>query len=143
MFRDKAGAIQDVLSVEVYLPWNNTWLELPTLPAWTNDAGTVRKITLTQILSLTMSSGSTVCLLGGEHADLDTYVGTHTPHVWMLSYHRGNHTYYWDHHTALAPDMGKCVCVCVRHLLILILPDMDMEVWGRPVVGVPDTFYAP
>ena len=113
MYQDKAGAFKDVLSVEVYLPWNNTWLELPTLPTWTNDDGTVRNMTFTQILSLTMGSDgvSTVCLLGGEHDDLDTFVVTFTPLVWMLSYHSGNHTYYWDHTTAMRPDMGKFVCV--------------------------------
>jgi len=128
VFLDKAGAFQDVLSVEVYLPWNNTWLELPTLPTTTLADGSVLNMTFTQIFSLTMGSagGSTLCLLGGEHADLDRDVGTFTPHVWRLSYHSGNHTYYWDHDTAITPYM-----------------DMAMEVQGSPLVGVPDTFYAP
>merc|ERR1712008_184835 len=67
LYLDKAGRFQPVHTVEVYLPWNNTWLELPTLPTVTYDDGSVLNITLTQILSLTMGSGgvTTVCLLGG------------------------------------------------------------------------------
>ena len=76
MYYDKAGILQPVHTVEVYLPWNNTWLELPTLPTFTDD-GSVLDMTFTQILSLPMGSAglSTVCLLGGEHDDLGTMWG--------------------------------------------------------------------
>ena len=44
-------------SVEMYLPWNDTWGDLPTLPNWTGADGTVHQMTNTHIMSLMTTDG--------------------------------------------------------------------------------------
>ena len=100
------AALQPTTSVELYLPWNDTWINLPTLPD-IKQHGTVLPVTDTLIMSLAIAGGSnSLHLVGGVHQDWNTGATSMTNNVWRLFFHIGNHSYYWDDH--YTHDMGKC-----------------------------------
>ena len=104
---DDAGVYHSVNSVELYLPWNNTWVFLPQLPQFTNGDGSVISMTDTHIMSLDLINGAfSLYLIGGSHLDYNTDVETVSDRVWRLVFNTTNHGYYWYHDTHL-PDMGK------------------------------------
>ena len=88
--------------MEVYLPWNNTWLELPALPFI--DPG--HRMTDTRIISLT-SQGSGVprlYLLGGNYYLSPLEIIT-TDKVWELVWNGKTNSYNWisqKHHPSLS-----------------------------------------
>ena len=87
--------------MEVYIPWNNTWLDLPLLPELGEGVG---RMDMTSIMSLTDSGGSTLYLLGGSNNDWSIGVGTTTWTVWRLLWDKGSQTYSWIHR--LDPRLG-------------------------------------
>ena len=99
-------------SVELYVPWNNTWVELPALPTFTDDDGTLYNMTDAHILSMPLNGLSTLYIVGGADWDHDRDVLTNTAAVWKLVYDAGHHGYYWYNDAHMTPDMGKCVGRC-------------------------------
>ena len=89
---DDIGTFHSVQSVEVYIPWNNTWLDLPSLPDLSDEGD---RMDLTSILSLTDSAGSFLYLLGGSSNDWDSGECRETGTVWRLEWDRGSRTYSW------------------------------------------------
>ena len=128
-------------SVEVYLPWNDTWIDLPTLPDISKHDGSVVPMTDTNILSLDIaSSGNRLHLVGGESMNWNTGAMTDVKKVYRLEFDRGNKSYSWSDH--YDHEMGKCGLWC-SHLVIILFLDMYMQmVGGNGAVGVPDTFFA-
>ena len=78
--------------MEVYLPWNNTWLDLPPLPDLGDGDGRMDR---TRIMSLTVSGGSDLHLLGGSRTDWNTGEVRATRTVWRLEWDSGSQTYSW------------------------------------------------
>jgi hypothetical protein len=125
-------------SVELYLPWNDSWIPLPDLPHFTYD-GAVWPMTNTLIMSLGITgTTNSLYMMAGANTDWNTGVERMTSKVWQLYYNSANHTYYWDN--SLATDMGKYGVRC-SHVVIIIFADMDMVSIGSAAVGVPDNFF--
>ena len=84
-------------SVELYLPWSDSWIPLPELPHFTWSDGTVLPMTDTHIMSLALTdSAYSLRLVGGGNYDWNTVVERVTSKVWQLCYNLANHTHYWD-----------------------------------------------
>ena len=90
--------LHPISSVELYLPWNDTWLELPPLPG----DGQGQRITDTHIFSLNANGGLGLNLLGGV-LSLSSGGEVYTNHVWQLMW--TNSSYYWT--DELFPPMGE------------------------------------
>ena len=84
-------------SVELYIPWNDTWIDLPPLPDITDDDGTpLCKMSFTKLMNMDRSGHTnTLLLLGGENMDWNTYLEATSRSVWRLLFNKGNHSYYW------------------------------------------------
>ena len=95
--------MNNVHSVEVYLPWNNTWLELPPLPL-IDDQG--NRMADTRIFPLDKNGGLALYLLGGL-SKLDNNMGVFTPAVWRLGRFSSNQSYHWTEDYDLAPPLGE------------------------------------
>ena len=91
VYFDDGGALKSVHSVEVYIPWNNTWLDLPPLPDL-GDGGD--RMDRTRIMFLT-GGGFRLHLLGGTRTDWNTGEDSITRRVWKLEWDRGSQTYCW------------------------------------------------
>ena len=89
--------------MEVYLPWNNTWLELPPLPLM-NDQ--VHRMDHTRIFSLNKNGVLALFLLGGSRT-LDIQEGEFTAAVWWLNWFSSNQSYHWTENEEIAPPMGE------------------------------------
>ena len=94
--------LNPVHNVEVYLPWNNTWLELPPLPV-TDDQG--HRMDNTRIFSLDKDGLLALYLLGG-FSSLDNNLGELTNAVWRLDWFDSNQSYHWTE-DELDPPMGE------------------------------------
>ena len=89
-------------TAEVYLPWSDTWFNLPTLPTFTYD-GAQYNITDAQIFSILTEGGYyRLYLVGGMNFDITTTALLPTKHIYYLLY---NGTYHWNQNSDL--DMGK------------------------------------
>ena len=97
-------------SVELYLPWNDSWIDLPDLPDFAHD-GAVVPMTDTHIMSLAISGDANhLHLVGGQHSDWSTSVERMTGQVWRLEFDQDKHRYYWD--GRLDRDMGRFGLLC-------------------------------
>ena len=105
---DEKGAWHPVHSVEVFLPWNNTWIFLPQLPV-RNHGGGERKMDMTQVMSISTDAGGgqRLYLPGGSSMDWSTNVETSIKTVWTLEYNTHNKTYHWTDNNDLAPPLGN------------------------------------
>ena len=92
--------IHYISSAEVYLPWKDTWLELPPLP----DIYQGHRMEITRIFSLNTDSGLRLHLLGGDYG-LASGGGRYTRSVYQLQWQDSNSSYYWTDHWD--PDMGE------------------------------------
>ena len=92
------GSIHPTSSVEVYLPWNDTWIELPQLPGWqVPPKWTVKRMDLTRLMSLTSrAQGTQLFLLGGSHTEWNAGKGLVTKEVSQLRWNSGSRNYSWD-----------------------------------------------
>ena len=105
MYFDEAGIRHPIYTAEVYLPWNNTWQLLPSLPSWTYD-GVQYNMTDTKIVSSNTVTGDyKLHLVGGTHFDYNTDYTDYTRAVWVLNYNGSHH--YWYQDSDMYPDMGK------------------------------------
>ena len=94
--------------MELYLPWNDTWMDLPLLPNFTNDKGAVLKMSSPLLIFLPLAGHSySLNLLGGASYDQDN-LETMTDLVWHLKFHRGNHTYFWRQELDPLSMLGVC-----------------------------------
>ena len=93
--------IHPISTAEVYLPWKDTWLELPPLP----DMRPGYRMEYTHIFSLHTDNGLRLHLLGGYY-DQGGGETMYTRNVWRLEWSPSNSSYYWTH-GALEPDMGE------------------------------------
>ena len=132
---DDRGAFHFVHSVEVYLPWNNTWLDLPPLPELSDGGG---RMDMTRIMSLTDSGGSYLYLLGGSSSDRNTGFTTDTGTVWRLLWDRGSRTYSWIDGPQLGRWLGSPLPT-----LCLISTFTDTNFGVAMAVGVPDNLLGP
>ena len=89
-----------ISTVEVYLPWKDTWLEFLPLPV--QDPG--HRMEETRIFSLYTNSGLKLHLLGGFY-DLGGDRATYTSKVWRLLWRESNSSYYWS--DEWDPAMGE------------------------------------
>ena len=102
-YRDGGGAMPPVHSAEVYIPWNNTWLDLPLLPDLGDGAGRMDDV---RIMSLTPSGGgSSLNLIGGSSGDYNTGMAFISMKVWTLQWDVGSQTYSWNNR--LNPELGR------------------------------------
>ena len=88
-----------ISTVEIYLPWTDTWLELPPLP----DIDPGHRMENTRIFSLNTGGSLRLYLLGGLY-----YLGgrgRYTRSVYQLQWQDSNRSYYWTDHWD--PDMGE------------------------------------
>ena len=100
---DKGGVPHPVNSVELYLPWNNTWLDLPPLPDLGNKHGRMDR---TNIMSLTDGGGSHLYLLGGYSTDLTTGMTATTGTVWrLMGVGPKSQSYAWT--SSFDPALGR------------------------------------
>ena len=91
--------------MEVYIPWNNTWLDLPPLPDLGDGGGRMEK---TRIMSMTDSSnGLALYLLGASRTEMNTGWTTSTDIVWTLVWDMGSKTYSWTHGPTQVPPLGR------------------------------------
>ena len=104
-------------SVEVYLPWNDTWMDLPNLPTWTVEDGTAYQATLTHIMSLaTTGDTNKLHLIGGACMDWNTQAEGIVGTVWRQAFNSRNETFFWEQR--FDPETGKCG-VYSSHLIII------------------------
>ena len=103
-YKDDAGVRHNTRTVEVYLPWSQSWRTLPTLPTFTTTDGVQYNITDAHIFSLQTDGGYSLSLVGGLYHDLTRNVVLPTKYIYTLRY---NGTYHWDHNSDLIHDMGK------------------------------------
>jgi hypothetical protein len=90
--------------VELYLPWNDTWIDLPPLPDLTFD-GNKFKMSDTNIMSLRLTEDKNILyLLGGSNMDMSRFDERTTSKVWVLEFIMDNHTYCWSQND---PELGK------------------------------------
>ena len=123
MYLDEHGS-HPTTSVELYLPWTNTWIDLPPLPHITAH-GTMYNITDTLIMSLaTAGGGNTLHLVGGQNSDWSTGEERVTRKVWQLRFSSDTHSYHWT--DVLDSKMGKCG-VEWSHVVIIIFIRYDYE----------------
>ena len=79
--------------MEVYIPWNNTWLDLPPLPdlvdgdSWPMDE--------TRIMFIEREAGSFLYLLGGSNHHWNTESEKTIGRVWRLQWDKGFQNYSW------------------------------------------------
>jgi hypothetical protein len=86
------GVDHPVHSAEVYLPWNDTWVELPDLPSFRDPkTGTYKNISQTRILSLS----NVVHLIGGIAIDWKTNSEKISNLVWRLKFNSVNQSFFW------------------------------------------------
>jgi hypothetical protein len=125
-------------SVELYLPWSDSWIPLPPLPNIVLDDGTALPMTDTLIMSLaaTLDTNS-LHVMGGANTNWNTGMGQVTSEVWQLHYNSANHTHYWDYSIH---DLGKYV-VWRGHVVIIIFTDIAMSSLQTAALGVPDNFF--
>ena len=89
--------------MEVYIPWNNTWLDLPLLPDLGEGDGRMDR---TRILYTTDSAGGFyLSLLGGSSTRWNTAEYTSVNNVWTLLWDKGSKTYSWTDRDA--PALGR------------------------------------
>ena len=139
-YLDDDNVPHSALTVELYLPWSDSWIDLPDLPNWEYEDGTVVQMTDTNIVSLPISSDThSVALLGGEHVDWDTGEESMNPNVWELVFNNENKTYTWDYSRV---SMGEYCIYDEVSVLYYYLLDMAMEGLGAAAVRVPDTFFS-
>ena len=97
--------MHNIRSVEVYLPWSDTWFNLPTLPTFNDGDGAQYNITDAHIFNILTQDSYQLYLVGGVNYDIARGAVSPTKHIYRLHYYDG--TYYWNHDSALYPDMGK------------------------------------
>ena len=90
-------------TAEVYLPWSDSWFNLPTLPTFTDD-GAQYNITDAHIFSILTGGLYELYLVGGMNFDIARHAVIPTKHIYVLEY---NGTYHWNQNSDLYPDMGK------------------------------------
>ena len=74
-YMDDRGTRHPVSGVELYIPWNNTWVPLPTLPDWADDDGSVYHMTDTHIMPMSVAGVcNSLYLVGGTSMDWSTMV---------------------------------------------------------------------
>ena len=80
-----------ISSVELYVPWNNTWVNLPLLPFVELNY----RMVATQVMSLSMYGLSKLCLLGGDYqVSKNAAIGTNG--VWELLWNDTSRSYSWE-----------------------------------------------
>ena len=101
MYRDNDGVHHQVTSVEVYLPWNDTWVGLADLPVWQHEGSEI-KMNEAGMIYLISTGG--LFLLGGISGDGNTGRSYAAKKVYDLAWNHSYHSYYWDSGN---PDLGK------------------------------------
>ena len=119
MYRDESGVPHPTPSVELYIPWNNTWVFLPSLPSFTyweplvadQEFSAFRphqvNMTVTHLFSLNIRGGNMLYLLGGSAYDWASPTQKHTSDVWRLEYNQTSRGYYWFRNDFLYPPTGQ------------------------------------
>ena len=92
--------------MELYLPWNDTWIDIGTLPQTPDDVGNVRQITDAHIMTFQTGGVITLNVVGADIMDWNTGVEAVSAHVWKLMFSHVNHTHFWDSRDV--DLMGKC-----------------------------------
>jgi hypothetical protein len=101
-------------SVEVYIPWNDTWAPLPDLPMFTAPGGTELRMVNTQIFPLQQEGSMSLYILGGSGDDWTTSA---TGKVWSLKWSPGTQ-YSW---VKTQPQLGEHIMHLVTVGLIINL----------------------
>ena len=110
--------IHTTSKVELYIPWNNTWVYLPDLPE-IEDPITEEKLPMskTHIVSIDQKNkGPALLLLGGsavKHEPINKKRDKATSRlVWRLQWQRENNTFSWTEH--FDKEMGeRCVAIII------------------------------
>ena len=92
---EEKGKASSTPSVEVYLPWSNTWRPLPELPCWISDDGRERQVTNTRLFPLVEDGGCSLLLLGGGNYNFTNADEKVTSKVWKLRWNEDTRHYYW------------------------------------------------
>ena len=124
--------------MEVYIPWNDTWINLPPLPNLGDGGG---RLDTTPIMFLPDhgGGGSFLYLLGGSSTDWNTEVATATKTVWRLMWDSSSQTYSWTN--SIDPELGRYSHMSLLCLLHLFLTDLIFN--DALAAEVPDNFLGP
>ena len=134
VYLDDGGVYHPVHSVEVYIPWNDAWLDLPPLPDMEEDDG---RMDMTAIMHLANSGGTSLYLLGGTSTDWTIFETNITKTVWRLQWDRGSHTYSWTKRDT--PALGRLLD-SPTPTLGLLYHFTDYLFGVSSAVGVPEKF---
>ena len=108
-YKDGGSLFYERNSVELYLPWNDTWIDLPTLPEIIYANVLVLNMTSTRIMSMALAGNlNALYLVGGSGVDWNMSDEIVNKSVWQLKYSNVNYSYYWANDT----EMGKCGMCC-------------------------------
>ena len=117
--------IHPVYSVEVYIPWNDTWMDLPPLPDF---GGGQYRMDKTRIMSLPGLAGGGepgLYLLGGTSSNCSRGEETDTNQVWRLMWDHGSHTYSWT--DTYLQELGRLLCF--NYFTALVLHNHTLQPW--------------
>ena len=104
---DEEGRLCPVHSAEVYLPWNNTWLELPPLPLINDQDQDMGELYNSRIFSLNKEGLLNLYLLGGISGINTEDDNVYTNDVWRLIWDSSNQSYHWTEDKKPSPAMGE------------------------------------
>ena len=91
----------------MYLPWNDTWIELTSLP----DMGDGHWMDNTRFFSLNKNGGPDLYLLGGFFHYPSNEGVMNSRDVWELTWSSSNRTYNWAVLLGIDPPLSKfCIC---------------------------------
>jgi hypothetical protein len=94
---DEEGAMHPIPTVELYIPWTDSWRPLPALPAFTDLSGGSHNMTDTRLMVLTGQDGLLrLHLLGGLSVDMSTIRQYSTRQVWRLDWNDNSRSYSWS-----------------------------------------------
>ena len=102
VYMDNDRAVHPVTSVEVYLPWNDTWVGLADMPDGEQEG---LKMKINQAGMIYSLSTGHLFLLGGQYTDYNADKEYDLKTVFDLALNSSSHNYYWQ--TDGNPDLGK------------------------------------
>ena len=92
-------------SVELYLPWNDTWIKLPSLPYLEGEEDRLYRSHILYLPDLSGPATSSLYLLGGVSEEWNTGRVEVTNRVWRMLWNIYNNTYFWNNENI--PPLGR------------------------------------
>ena len=142
MYVGKGRLVHSVSSVEVYIPWNDTWMDLPQLPDFGGGQGRMDKTRIMSLPGLAGGGEPGLYLLGGSSSNWSRGEETDTNQVWRLMWDHGSHTYSWT--DTYQQELGRLLCLLLYSTGFTQSHFAAMAfAWGSEGAGIPDNFISP